>query len=374
MKLFYCCVLNFQIAFSLQHHVDEIIRDAITQKVFPGASVIVGELGIVRVNRSYGAQTYEADSLPITEETFFDLASLTKVLSTTMMTMALYEDGKLRLDDRVCFYIPLFKGADKDSITIKDLLTHVSGIQPDEKIENIDLLPEEIHAHALLRHIIQLPLLCKPGTKVIYSCLNFYLLAHINELVAGETQEDFLKRRIFEPLGMNVKYRLDDKEKETCAPTTPTLQGIVHDPLAHFYGFDEGTPGNAGLFARAIDLIPFCEMILNHGNYRGKQILKKETVDLMMYCHTIGLNKRRGLGFNILDEYPFSAAHMHDDDFHTYIVGHTGYTGTMLWIDLLRKIYFVFLTNRVYPDERAPIISVRHALIKLLLPKNEEIV
>lgn len=111
-------------------------------------------------------------------------------------------------------------------------------------------------------------------------------------------------------------------------------------------------------------------MILNRGNYHGKQILKEETVDLMIRCYTCDLNKRWGLGFNILDEYPYDSDHMHDDNPETYIVGHTGYTGTMIWIDLLQKIYLVFLTNRVYPDERKSIVPVRHALIKFLLKNN----
>ncbi|KKQ19135.1 MAG: hypothetical protein US32_C0015G0018 [candidate division TM6 bacterium GW2011_GWA2_36_9] len=236
---FYYSLLLVHVVFPLQRAVDDIVYDAIVHKIFSGASIIVGGIDERYMEASYGSQTYDINSLPISQETLFDLASLTKIVGTTMMTLVLYEEGKLKLDDCVSFYIPLFKDGDKDTITIKDLLTHVSGVQPDEKVENIMCKGDEKQAHAVLSHIVQLPLICKPHIKVIYSCLNFYLLAHINELIAGEAQEEFLKRKVFEPLVMSARYHLTEKEKELCASTAKDLQGIVHDPLARFYGFDD---------------------------------------------------------------------------------------------------------------------------------------
>jgi CubicO group peptidase (beta-lactamase class C family) len=352
--------------FSVQKQVDKIVASGMSCHVFPGAALIVGSSAQVLLERYYGFYTYECD-VPVSIEAIFDLASISKVVGTTMMTMLLYQDGLLNLDDKVCKYFPLVKETEKETITIKDLMIHVSGFQSDENVENIRVKDNESHAQAVIHHILKLPLLCKPRAQVIYSCLNFYILAAINELVAGETQESFLERRFFGPLGISFKYCLSADDKKRCVPTTPLLQGLVHDPLARFYGLENGTPGNAGLFSTARDLGSFCKMILQRGFCNGRQILKPELVDMMLQCHTLGLNKRRGLGFNILEEYPFSEDHMHDDDFYSYIVGHTGYTGTMVWIDLLRKIYVVFLTNRVYPDEKSSIVPVRKKLIAYLL-------
>ena len=371
MKLFLFFLLIVQLSFSLQRRTDEIVFGSIKDRIFPGAAVVYGGLRMAPLKSFYGLLTYDAVALPVDSQTIFDLASLTKIMGTTMMTMLLYQDGFLKLDDLVCSFIPTFIDGDKSSVTIKDLLTHVSGVQPDEKVFHIKVNSNETNAQAVIRHIIQLPLVSKPRTKVIYSCLNFYLLAHINELLARESQEDFLQRRLFKPLGIHARYRIKEAERIMCAPTAIDLQGIVHDPLARFYGLEDGTPGNAGLFACADDMIPFCEMILNGGYYCGKQILRKEVVDLMMHSHTFGLNKRRGLGFNILDEYPFNSEYMHDDDFKTYIVGHTGYTGTMVWIDLLKKRYLIFLTNRVYPHDETSIVGVRKAILEELLDMRQ---
>ena len=364
MKKIFLIFLSHMFAF--HKPIDQIVIQGLKDKIFPGAALIIGDDQKMMYENYYGFHTYDR-CVSMSRSTLFDLASISKIVGTTMMTMLLYQDGLLNLDDKVGMYFQSFKDGTKESITVRDLMTHVSGFQPDEEVENLEVRENESRAHAVIHHILNLSLQCKPQTKVIYSCLNFYLLAAINELVAGETQECYLKRYFFAPLGMKVKYHLSSDDKKWCAPTTLSLQGIVHDPLARFYGLENGTPGNAGLFSSARDLVPFCEMILQRGFYKGKQVLKPELVDMMLQCYTLGLNKRRGLGFNILDEYPYSHNHMNDDNFQTYIVGHTGYTGTMIWIDLLRKMYVIFLTNRVYPDEKHSIVSVRKSLITYLL-------
>jgi len=348
--------------------VDDIVENALEDQIFPGAGLLVGQSDRIVWRKGYGFYTYDDNSIPVSVEgTMFDLASLSKVVGTTMATMLLLQKRKLALDDSVSQYIELFAGERKKTVTIKDLLVHTSGLKPDEDPNVIEVGPQENNSEAIIRHIAQLPLLYQPRTKVVYSCLNFYLLAHINELISQERQENFIRRTVFEPLGMHSAYRLTDEQKKLCAPTARDLQGIVHDPLARFYGLEYATPGNAGIFATGPDLVPFCEMILNDGMYRGKQILQPETVALMTRCYTEKLNKRRGLGFNILDEYPYTSLHMKDDNPKSYIVGHTGYTGTMIGMDLLSKSYMIFLTNRVYSDEKRSVISVRKKIIKTVL-------
>jgi len=271
--------------FAFQKQIDDILKDGIKQHLFPGAAVIVGDSRAVLCERYYGFHTYEPGTVAVMQNSLFDLASLSKVIGTTM-TMLLYQDKLLNLDDCIGEYFSSCKEDEKENITIKDLLTHVSGLQPDEKVEKIDIKDGETHASAVIRHILGLPLQCKPRMKVIYSCLNFYLLAAINEKVAGEAQNSFLKRRFFEPLRINPLYCISGENQKRCVPTTLSLQGVVHDPLARFYGLESGMPGNAGLFSTVSDVAPFCEMILQRGFYQGKQILKPELVDLMIKSYT----------------------------------------------------------------------------------------
>ncbi len=366
---FMSCLSALEIDYRRMGRIDDILSEGIEKHIFPGAVCIIGNSKKVLWQRACGHHTYDLHSSPITvDKTLFDLSSLSKIVGTTMMTMSLIEAGKIKLSDYVYTYVPDFIEDGKELITIQNLLTHTSGLPPDAKPEDIQRLPQEHNNEAVLRYIIKLPLKAKPHEQVIYSCLNFYLLAYINELIASERQEDFLQRKIFNPLQMyETRYYLTDDKKTRCVPTAEGIKGVVHDPLARFYGVEHRTPGNAGMFSSGRDLTHFCSMIMNDGIYNDQLIFSSTLIREMLSCYTQSLNKRRALGFNILDEYPYSSLHMKDDNPETYIVGHTGYTGTMIWIDRLSKIYLILLTSRVYPDEQASVVSVREKIIKYLL-------
>ena len=400
-------------------YLDEIIEAEIAKKQLPGAVIIVGRQGKIVWRRSYGNRAIEPQPEPMTIDTIFDLASLTKVVATATSMMILVERGLVRLGDPVSHYIPEFGEMGKKSITVEQLLTHRSGLIADNDIKDYEQGPE-----AAMRNIWNLAPLAEAGSKFIYSDVNYITLAEVVKRVSGKPIEEFTTENIFRPLGMkdtgfnpdaSLKVRIAPTEKRRVktkveSPSEKTsgkeskedkevkegkedkeskeskeskegkegkedkeskgnkesqekqespedqekwMRGEVHDPRAYLLG---GVAGHAGLFSTADDLAIYCQMILNQGEFQGARILSPIGVARMTEARPTGGNAidgvARGIGWDIFTGYSANRG----DLFPVGSFGHTGFTGTGLWIDPSSETFVVFLSNRVHPklDPKKP--------------------
>lgn len=325
--------------------LDRIVEKGIKNKIFPGAAVFVGSKEGFLYQNYYGSFDFETNSPKVDKNSLFDLASLTKVFATTLCVMKLYDEGKIDLEERVVKYLPEFGQNGKDKVKIRNLLLHNSGMPayytPQSGQSRKDILDA----------IMALSPVYKTDSSTVYSCLNFVTLMRVVESIAGKEMRRYYKESIADPLGLNnIGFVPSEEDKKRCLPTSPDLQGVVHDPLARGL---EGLSGNAGLFSNAEDLGKICLMLLRGGSYAGKKIFSKETVDL--FTKNYSKASSRGLGWDTNVFENTSAGTM----FSPLSYGHTGYTGTSIWIDPTRELFFLFLTNRVYPDDKASVGSIR---------------
>lgn len=333
-----------------------VIQEAIRAGQCPGAVVLVGQDGKVVYRRAFGNRAIVPAKLPMTVDTVFDLASLTKVIATTTAVMQLVEQGKIRLDDPVVGYWPEFKAHGKDVITVRELLTHYSGLRPD-----LDLKPEWSGYETSLKMIIDEQPIAPPGTRFIYSDINFETLGEIVRRLSGQPLDVYCAEHVFKPLGMeDTGFNPPASLRDRIAPTQyqygetgKMLWGEVHDPTAYNMG---GVAGHAGLFSTADDLAIFAQMLLNGGTYGGVRVLSPLTVEKMTTPQTPpNAMSQRGLGWDI--DSPFASNR--GELFPVGSYGHTGWTGTSLWIDPVSKTYVILLTNRVHPDGKGEVIGLR---------------
>lgn len=362
--------------------IDAIVQAAIAKHVAPSACVVIGTKDSVIFAKAYGQLTYDEGSPPATLDTIYDLASVSKAVGTTSATMLLFQDSKLHLEDPVYTYVPAFDQEDKRGITIRHLLAHSSGLPSYTQADKAEAgrREGESKSDALIRFIASLPLKYKTGEGHLYACLNFITLARVNEKVAGMPQEQFLRERLFVPLGMtNTGYMLTDEQKTQAAPTVGAphfRQGTVRDPLAAYYIDSEHSGGNAGLFSSANDLTRFSQMILLDGQWNGKQILKPETIDrFVTNSLPLKLRETYGLGWGRYLRPPSATPLNRGYDKAAF--GHNGYTGTYIHFDRLVGTFLVVLTNRVYPDDSTSDYSIRRGILWLMLesdPKYKGIV
>ncbi len=343
--------------------IETLIRQAVRDGRLPGAVVVVGHEGEIVYERAFGARSLAETPEPMTVDTVFDLASLTKVVATTTSVMMLVEEGRLRLRDRVADHVPGFGSQGREAVTIAQLLTHTSGLAPDLPLEEAF----EGTGTAIAR-TVALPPAAAPGERFIYSDLNFMLLGEIVGRVSGRTLDRFAQERIFGPLGMadtgfDPTARLVPRiaPTEACAPLAwpcggpgaTMLRGRVHDPTARRMG---GVAGHAGLFSTARDLARFCAMLLGGGARDGERLLAPLTVARMTRVSTPPhLADRRGLGWDIDSRYSSNRG----DLFPVGSYGHTGFTGTSLWIDPASETFVVFLSNRVHPAGEGNVTALR---------------
>ena len=334
-----------------------IVRASAAGKA-PGAVVRLESGGAV-YQRSYGVKSVEPVLLPMTADTIFDGASLTKVIATTPAIMLLVERGKLRLDDKVNHWILGFEAHGKEAVTVRHLLTHTSGLRPGLSAKPawsgvakaIDLAKEE-------------RLTAQPGTKFRYSDINFILLGEIVQLASGQLLDEFTSKHIYRRLGMrDTGFLPPFKQRSRVAPTERVggeiLHGIVHDPTARRM---DGVAGHAGLFTTAADLSRFAQMMLNGGKLNGRRIFKSETVQLMTSVHTPkGMKAKRGLGWDI--DSPYSSPRGHHFQIGGY--GHTGWTGGSLWIDPATRTIVILMTSRTHPDGKGNVIALRREVATL---------
>jgi CubicO group peptidase (beta-lactamase class C family)/beta-glucosidase-like glycosyl hydrolase len=346
--------------------IDRLLHGAVADSAFPGAALAIGRTGVLTKLRGYGYETYES-SRPVTPESIFDLASLTKVVAPTTAAMKLYESGQLNLRAPVSEYWPAFAQHEKGDITIRHLLTHTSGLRPFyHPYTQVFATPffevtrpftpffrMEIQSRDdMFKFIARDTLQYDPGEQYRYSDLNMITLMHVIERVTGMNMGDYLQEHVFGPLGMNHTSYRGTGPAAMSPDVVPTevdrtfrarlIRGEVHDEAAYIMG---GTSGHAGLFSTASDLAVFAHMLLNGGTVHGKRILEPETID--RFTRPVAPDDHtRALGWDTKSPtgYSSSGELMGPNSF-----GHTGFTGTSFWIDPDQELFVILLTNRVHP-------------------------
>ena len=322
--------------------MDVIVAEGLAERKMPGCVLCIGRHGQIAWLKAYGNKQVEPAIVPMTTDTVFDMASLTKPIATATSIMLLIERGKLSLSDKVSTLIPEFAVNDKQDITIRDLLIHQSGLLADNDIEDY-----QHGAAEAMQKIYALNLLNPIGTKYVYSDVNFILLGDIVKRVSGQSVHEFSQKEIFAPLGMQDTGYLPRKDlKARAAPTTQRdgrwIQGEVHDPRAFKL---EGVAGHAGLFSTADDIAVYGAMMLGGGRFGDTRILMPQTVSLMSHGNRVSAGVR-GLGWDKKTAYSVNKGDLLTES----AFGHGGFTGTVLWIDPELDLFFIFLSNRVHPD------------------------
>ncbi len=328
------------------HSLDSLISSAIRDSVFPGAQLLVGKNGHVIYDKTFGRFRYDINSERVSKNTLYDLASLTKVVATTSAAMLLYDKGKLRLKDKVIKFLPEFNNHGKGSMTIENLLLHNSGLPAGRRFYLKSRTKKEV-----INRIMKMKLLSKPGEKYRYSDIGMVVLQQVIEKITGTSLDKFITENLFSKIGMNrTMFNPPDSLKQECAPTEvdtywrmKTVQGEVHDETASLLN---GVSGNAGLFSTAEDLARFAQLLLDKGKYAGEQIFKSETVELFTHKHS---ESGRAYGWDTKSPKGYTSA---GKLFSLDSFGHTGFTGTSIWIDRKRNLFVILLSNRVYPTRK----------------------
>ncbi|MBC7868018.1 MAG: serine hydrolase, partial [Gloeobacteraceae cyanobacterium ES-bin-316] len=359
--------------------VDSIATDAIAKKATPGCVVLVLKDGKVAFEKAYGNHTYEGKE-PMTIESVFDMASVTKICATTLSVMKLYDEGKLDLKKKLGDYLPFVRGTNKENLSIQRILLHqaglvayipfyketldaaglpLAGIYADKKKDSFNVrVASQIYItdnwkDTIDQRILNSPL--GPTDKYVYSDNDFIFLGKIVEAISGVSQDAFVKSSFYQPMSLtSIGFSpLQKNDLRLIVPTeaetnfrSQLLKGDVHDPGAALMG---GIAGHAGLFSNAYDIAAIMQMLLNGGMYNGKRYLQEETVALFTaYQSKIS---RRGFGFdkpekdNIIRKDPYPTRSASSKTF-----GHTGFTGTCTWADPAQNLVYVFLSNRVHPS------------------------
>ncbi len=337
--------------------IEDVVARGIESGTAPGAVVLVARRGKIVLERAFGRMTYDKDAQRVTLDTLFDIASLTKVVITTTLAMILHERGLLDLESPVSRYVPEFEGERKGEVLVKDLLAHSGGLlwwtDLFRKFEG--KTPEEAK-RGYLSTIHEMPLDYPPRSKMVYSDLGIFLLGEILERVTGKDLETLANEEVLGPLRMeDSSYRPAASLRPRIAPTEVDswrgrlVHGEVHDENAFGLG---GVAPHAGLFSTARDLGAFAQMMLNGGAYGGKRLLNPETIARFTRRANLVPGSSRALGWDTPSE-PSSAGKL----FSASSYGHTGFTGTSLWIDPERELFAILLTNRVHPTRENPKIS-----------------
>lgn len=329
------------LAFAVQAaSIDRAARAGIESGVFPAAVVVVGRSDTILHARGYGRFTWSAASrVPDPDSSLFDLASLTKVIATTPAVMRLVENGRLELDRPVRAYLPEFTGDSKDAVTVRHLLSHTSGLRA-----WLDLPKETRDAAAARRRVLEEPLTRPPGGRVEYSDLNAILLGWVVESVAGLPLDRFVEEQVLRPLAMQeTRWTPPRALHRRTVPNgrwrgTP-VAGAVHDQNAALLG---GVAGHAGLFSTGADLARYARMWLNQGRGARCAVVFRPATVALFSGRAAG---NRALGWEMRDTTTADNAGVR---LSASAFGHTGFTGTSLWIDPVHDLFVVVLTNRVY--------------------------
>ncbi|HMH32035.1 MAG TPA: serine hydrolase, partial [Puia sp.] len=379
--------------------IDSICRDAIQKQATPGCEVLVVKNGQVAYERSFGYTTYDKTE-PVYPETLYDLASVTKICATTMAVMKLYDEGRLDLQKTLGDYLPWVIGSNKANLKLWDIMLHQAGLKDfipfyQEVIDKSkdgyplpsvfssredntyrvrvaeNLFMKTGYVDTMYKKILQSSL--GPPDKYVYSDNDFIFMGKVAEAITGKTLDQYVKETYYDPLGMSTTG-FKPRERFSVDRIAPTelepifrkqlIRGDVHDPGAAMFG---GVSGHAGLFSDAYDLAILEQMLLNGGTINGQQFLKKETIDFFAAYHSE--ISRRGLGFdkpekdNATRKEPYPCASASPQTF-----GHTGFTGTCVWVDPVAQLVFIFLSNRVNPSAGGKLseLSVRGNIMEAI--------
>ncbi len=361
--------------------IDSIVNDGIKKHAFPGGVVLVAKDGKIVFDKAYGFLTYDSTQ-PVYRETIYDMASVTKVMATTLSVMKLYDEGRIDLQKTLGDYLPWTKGTNKQNLKLWDILLHQAGLKAfipfyketvdSSKVDQVSgkffsYKPDSLHTVRVADNMFMrsdwtdtiyqriLKSTVVPKGEYIYSDNDFIFLGKLVEALSGQTLDQYVKTNFYDKLGLEgTGFKPRNRFPLTAiAPTenekgfrNQLLWGDVHDPGAAMFG---GVAGHAGLFSNAYDLAILCQMLLNGGSFNNQQFIKKETINYFSEYHSN--ISRRGLGFdkpekdNATRKEPYPALSASPQT-----IGHTGYTGTCIWIDPKYKLTFVFLSNRVNPD------------------------
>lgn len=357
--------------------IDSIANEGIRIKAYPGCQIVVLHDNKLAYSKSYGYQTYDS-IIPVNENTIYDVASVTKIMATTISMMKLYEEHKYDLDDKLSDYLPYLKHTNKKKITIKQVLSHNAGLKAwlpfyKESMEDGKLNPsiysnnpidknnyykvcdnlyiKKTYRDEILKKIAKSDLNKKPG--YVYSDFGFILLGDMIEKITNMPLNEYVSKTFYSPMKLNhTSFKPSEKFSiDSIAPTendnyfrNELIKGYVHDPASSMMG---GVAGHAGLFSNALDLSEICQMLINGGEINGKKYLNAETINI--FNHKYFENNRRGLGFDKPVDNPKTnsspcSKYAPEDSY-----GHTGFTGTFFWVDPIENLVIVFLSNRVYP-------------------------
>ena len=350
--------------------IRDVVQEAIRREQLPGAVVLVGDRHQSVFREAFGQRALVPSPEPMTADTIFDIASLTKVVATTPAVMLLVERGRIALDDAITRYLPELDVYGKGRITVRHLLTHTSGLRA-----GLDMALPFDSRESAIRLLAQEVPEAPAGERVVYSDLNFVLLGEIVARASGEPFDHLVAREVFVPLGMNETRFLPPAElvsriapTETCdasagaCPNGPgsILRGAVHDPTARRIG---GVSGNAGLFSTADDLARFCRMILGDGELNGRRVLSPLSVRLMTET---AVSRRipeiRGLGWDIDSRL----SSVRGDLLPVGSFGHSGWTGASIWIDRVTQTYVIVLSNRVHPHGKGDVRELRERIANVV--------
>ncbi|MCH1625950.1 serine hydrolase domain-containing protein [Ferdinandcohnia quinoae] len=344
----------------MKQQVLDFLQQEIDQEHIPGAVIHVSYQNNVLFQEAIGNRVVFPKKEEMKRNTIFDLASLTKVVATLPIILKLMEDGKLHLDDKVGYHLPRFETNGKSDITIKQLLTHTSGLPA-----HYEYFRESLKTEQILERIYNDQLIAEAGKKVIYSDLGFITLYKLIEAVTDEKFEAYIKRELFDKLDMHETVFQPTFERQRYAATEYSdalkdyKHGIVHDDNTESMG---GISGHAGLFSTIQDLANYASMIENDGVFRGNRILSKRSLQIAKMNYSPFSHEYRGLGWILKSPIHSSCG----DLFSTSSYGHTGYTGTSIWFDPDIQLHVILLTNRVHFGRKDPILRLRPRLHNMI--------
>lgn len=351
--------------------IRDLIRTAVAEDAFPCASILAGTPDEVLLEYTAGSRSVYPERLPLNRDTLFDMASLTKVLATAPLAMAFVEQGKISLADKVADYLPPFSDGPGKEITLGQLLTHTAGLAPDLALYDLCDKPED-DIMQIAEHGIRFP----AGIQVTYSDLGFIVMGRVLEAAGEDTLDHLSAKYLYQPMGMrhtgfcpaSDNVAATEENHHTCR----IVNGLVHDENARFLG---GVAGHAGLFSHASDISKYAVLLLSGGKIGNRRILSKASIAAMTRNYTYALGEDRGLGWSLkTDRVPGtdSYANAGGELALPGSYGHTGFTGTSIWLDNFLGVYLICLTNRVhYGRENQKIIRFRRLLHNMFFSSLE---